>query len=525
MQKAWGGLMPGEDLVNGTILFAPMANATKTGVALNDANPAALAAVQAMKQEYKPEDFPTARGSDVLEFLVDMHLNYKKRQAETIKKSGRSTTLSPMVFDTGIGYEIQSQYLHQNADAVAHDAYVNGYGPSLDEQMKLADGAFNDLEKNRLILEAERVASNEGPWVNWLLKPPGISQGVPWLEHNKIEGKPYLVYETQIQQPAKYRADFPLRLAALASIQDWDWVTWHYFGDGSLDSAANSTNPFTKKVDVTTGSHPQGYHFTYDEVQTSLMRAAAYIFVQNAWDKAPNPTTFVYGKKSLYDPKSMNYGHSYGQKGMNMLQTVYEYGARIRIDTSRQDDEVLGPMVLFEDRNKHNPYHPTDQITFDWKAGFIKAVSPKAVAFAGHLPQGSNLKWGNISMSDISVHNPEGIYDPIDPEKPYFAVSIYTLDDKPLESSNLAGVSMASTSFNSGYQRGNVNNSQKAIEGTLPVLVARIGATFHIPEFANGHYTMYDFNNSIIEEGVLLGHGKLTIEHDKPVYYILLSKS
>ena len=31
-------------------------------------------------------------------------------------------------------------------------------------------------------------------------------------------------------------------------------------------------------MDNTTGWHPQGYHFTYDAVQNSMMRAAAHMF-------------------------------------------------------------------------------------------------------------------------------------------------------------------------------------------------------------------------------------------------------
>ncbi|HZK95524.1 MAG TPA: hypothetical protein VFC67_15055 [Prolixibacteraceae bacterium] len=524
IEKAWGQLLPGENLGSKTILFAPMAKATPTGISLNDANQQAIEAVQAMKQEYNPEDFPKARGEDVLEFLVNMHVGFKKRQAATIKKLGRSTSLSPFVFDTGIGYEIQSQYLQQSADAVAHDAYVNGTGPDLKTAMAKLDGVMNTLERNRLTLEAERQCANEGRWVNWLLKPPGISQGVPWLEHNRIEGKPYLVYETQIQQPAKYRADFPLRLAALASIQDWDWVTWHYFGDGSLNNASSTENPFEKKLDITTGSHPQGYHYTYDEVQTSLMRAAGYIFTQHAWQQAPNPTTFIYGRKSLYDPQSMNYGHSYGQSGMDMLQTVYEHGVRIKIDTTREDDQVIGPVVPFDERNSFNPYKPTDEIVMDWKKGFFKADAPNAVAYTGRVASGGKLNWGNISMSNITVCNPEGMFDPVDPKNPWFAVSIYSLDKKPLSETTTAGISLESTSYNSNYQMGEKANNLPAKEGALPVLTARIGAKFKIPHFAGANYFMRNFNGQIIAEGKLDNSGEFILKNNQPVWFIELKK-
>ncbi|MFZ4701775.1 MAG: CRTAC1 family protein, partial [Candidatus Methylumidiphilus sp.] len=49
----------------------------------------------------------------------------------------------------------------------------------------------------------------------------------------------------------------------------------------------------------------QGYHFTHDEVQASAMRAAGLAFRGGTFGPAPTPTTFVYGRRSLYDPASM----------------------------------------------------------------------------------------------------------------------------------------------------------------------------------------------------------------------------
>ncbi|MEX0652684.1 MAG: hypothetical protein WD534_05360 [Phycisphaeraceae bacterium] len=67
----------------------------------------------------------------------------------------------------------------------------------------------------------------------------------------------------------------------------------------------------------------------------------------------------------------MDYAGSYGSMGMDMFQTVYQHGVRIRIDPTREDDEVVGPVVRFEDRHTHNPYIPTEQTVFDWKAGYL----------------------------------------------------------------------------------------------------------------------------------------------------------
>lgn len=354
--------------------------------------------------------------------------------------------------------------------------------------------------------------------MNWLLKPPGISQGVPWLEHNRIMGKPFFCYETQIQQPAKYRADFPLRIAALASIQDWDFVCWHYFAAGN--GPGREAKPFEKALDVTTGSHPQGYHFTFDEVQNSLMRAAGLMWRQHKLKPAPHPTTFIYGRKSLYNPESMEYGGSYGPGGMDMLQTTYQYGVRVWIDPKREKDQVIGPVVRFDDRLRHNPYAPTGEIVFDWKKGFLAFDAPGAAAWTGLLANyGNTLRFKNgLVVSDISIHNPPGIYDPVRDDEKYIAFALHTLDNKPLPQSKRASISLQSTSFNSGFQWG-----EKKQAGTLPVLVARVGATLQSPALNGFQYTLRDWNMQKIGGGAIR-NGTLVIPNDKPIFIIELQR-
>jgi hypothetical protein len=524
LRVAWKDLLPGENLTTRTILLAPMAGATKTGISLNDANPQAVAAVQSLKQEYQPSDFAPQRGADVLEFFMDLQLKHKQREAAALRPLGKSTRLSPWVYDTGIGYEIQSQYLHQNADAVAHDAYVNGgYRQDRVDKLRAEAAAATDVHtRNLRELEAERIQNNAGPWVNWLLKPPGISQGVPWLEHNKVEGKPYFAYETQIQQPAKYRADFPLRHLALDSIQDWDFVCWHYFAPG--DDTGTAARPFDKPLDITTGAHPQGYHFTFDEVQTAMMRLAGLAWRQNLLAPAAKPTQFIYGRRSLYDPASMQYAGSYGATGLDMLQTVYQYGCRIRIDPTRDDDQVIGPVVKFADRQTHNPYTPTDEIVMDWKKGFLSFDAPGVVAWTGLLARfGDKIVFKNgVTLQNVVIHNPPGIFEPVADDEKYIAFGLATRDGKPLAQCRRATLSLVSTSFNSGFKL--ASGGKQSVAGKLPVLVARVGATVAAPALDGMKYSFRDWHLKEIGAGVIRG-GVLKIPADQPVFCVELERN
>lgn len=531
MLKAWGEVLEGEDLGEGSVLLAPMAGKSNVSASLNDSNAIALEAVKSLEQSYQRSDFPTQRGADVLEFFMGIQLAHKERVTAALRPLGKSTRLSPFIYDTGIGYEAQSQFLHQNADAVAHDAYVNGYGPPLEPLMQEALEVEDPHQRMIKIQGAERVSSNSGPWVNWLLKPPGISQGVPWLEQNRVEGKPYIVYETQIQQPAKYRADFPLRLLSLAAIQDWDWVSWHYFGGGAENRAGQDPEHWTKALDVTVSTHPQGYHFTYDEVQNAMMRAAGNAFTSGSLEPAPNPTVFIYGSKSLYDPDSMEYAGSYGRMGLDMLHTTYQYGVRLQIDPTREDDEVVGPVVSFDDRHTHNPYTPTEQIVFDWKKGYLKQDAPSIKAFTGMLARfGESVEFEDgVTLSDVSIVNPEGIFDPISDDEKYMAFAVYATDGKPLAESKAVSVSLVSTSFNTDYKlgTGKRENPYKppagSNKGTLPVLVARVAGTVSAPALNGMTYTMLDWNLKPIGEGTV-ENGKLTIPSDLPIFVIELNR-
>jgi hypothetical protein len=520
LEAAWKGLLPGESLEQASIIFAPIAGDSPAQGSINDANVHAQEALKGLKQKYNRDDFSRARGSDVLEFLLEIQVAHKRREGEALKTWGKSARLSPLVYDTGIGYEIQSQFMHQSADAVTHDAYVNGLGP----KYKAPDLSKLRNETQRMLktLDAERISANSGPWVNWLLKPPGIAQGVPWLEHNKVEGKPYLVYETQIQQPAKYRADFPLRLAALGAIQDWDFVCWHYF-QAEYD-AGTDPRPWDRPMDITTGGHPQGYHYTFDEVQNSMMRAAGHMFRAGLLKPAPSPTKFIFGRKSLYEPDSMDYGVSYGPKGMDMLQTVYQYGMRIQIDPTREDDEVIGPVVTFAQRNTHNPYTPTDEIKFDWKKGFLLMDAPSVASYTGLLARyGKQVEFKNgVVLSDVKIHNPPGIFEPMRDDEKFIAFALYSEDGQPLASTRKAGLSLVSTSFNSGFSLGkpNAKGEEGQIKaGTLPVLTARVEGKVQASGLEGMHYVLRDWHFQELGRGVVEG-SSFHLPADKPVFFV-----
>ncbi len=516
--QAWGFLMPGENLGGKTIMLAPMRNSTKP-VLMNDVNPNALESLTGVKQEYGRDDFTAQRASDVIEFFMDTWISYKKARANALKKSGKSCRLSPLVWDTGAGYEIQSQYLHQQSDAVTMCTYVKGM----------------HHDKNHA-----RYPFNSG-----LEELPRLSWDVPWVEHAKAPGKPFFAYETQIGNRTKYRAEYPMRVVSLASINDWDIINWHDFGEMGDPRQAK---PYGGRIEVV---NALSLHYGADEVQVSQMYAAGEVFKNFALKPVDRPTTFVYGKKYLFDPESMDYGGSYGKIGKSMMPTSFVYGCNVYIDTSLASNP---DHPVFEGNKKHydqfvqngflvkgktykprvyepNPIKPTDEIEYNWQKGHLLFDSPKVAAYTGFMAKyGNEITFDNGTvLSNVTVRNPEDIPYPVTEEEKYISFILASKDGKSLPNSNEAIISLVSTSFNSGY---NLDEEDRAKEffgpsvanrGTLPVLVARVGATLQNDALDGMHYTFRNWHMKALQTGVIQ-NGKLVIPAEEPIYIIELKR-
>jgi hypothetical protein len=490
LTAAWGFLMDGEDLEKGSVLLAPMQKDSPP-VTLNDVNPLAVAKFKAINQPVGRDDFTRRRGADVLEYLTGLLVSHKQRVAEKVKTMGKSCALSPVIYDTGIGSSIQAQFMHQHADASVHSAYIRG--------------------------TTKDPTARRYPFFSWLERYPRICYDVPWLEQNRTPGKPFFCYETQIGQPAKYRAEYPWKLIALAGIQDWDIISWHYYASGAGDPTKE--NPYDIPLSWP-GPGAYQYHFIMDEVQMSAMRAAAEVFCGNLLKPAADPTTFIWGRKALYDPGSMDYGGSYGRQGlMNMLVTTYRHGVRLVIDPSRDDDAIFGPWLRQDIWDLPNPVVPTNQIEMDRKKGHIIFDAPGVAMYVGFLASyGPEVAFDNgVRLANVKIHNDEGIPYPVTEDEKFVSFCLTATDGAPLAKARTAVLSLVSTSFNTG------ESVEKSQRGTLPVLHARVQADVHAPAVDGMRYTLRDWHMRKIGEGGVKG-GVLRLDGRKPVFLVELER-
>ncbi|MBV6647987.1 MAG: hypothetical protein KI790_21175 [Cyclobacteriaceae bacterium] len=506
LEKAWLGLLSFESYKKYNIRLLPLRN-TKVdwqgrvlGVNIQDG----------VAHQYGIDDFNRQRGADVIEFLLQKWLDHKRREAKELKAFGKSIAMGSLVWDTGIGSEIQAQFLQQQADAVAHCTYLNGF--------------HHDPGHQRY------------PWYSGLEELPRMAWDKPWLEQNRVEGKPFFVYETQIHNPAKYRAEYPMRIASLGSIQDWDVVIWHYFGQAP---DAKEKYPYSQPLDYTIAgeNHPHGLHFQYDEVQQSSMVMAGEVFKNFLLSPATNPTTFVFGKEDLYDPLNLeNRGYYYDMMD-RFSATTFRYGSRIFIDTTRAVGEISGPNYMGR-VYEINPICPTEEIRYDWQRGHLTFDGPAVAMYTGFFGQyGSEyIHFTNgLKIQNVSVRNPENTPYPVSPAERYVTLACVSTDRKPLIQSNEILIAAVSTSFNSGFSLSpeklrrefawtfKENAGATVSTGDLPILVSRVDATIHAPFLRDMYYEVLDFHLEPIKTGNILGDS-LQISGNDPVFLIRLFK-
>lgn len=502
LREAWlGSLLPGESMATTSVVLLPL---LKT-VTLDQAEVLGLDIGRATDRVYGPRDFSRRRGSDLMQFLVEMLLAHKRRVYAAMRAVGRpgvGVSVVPIVFDTGFSFSPQSTYVNSFGDAVAVGCYMSQI--SVDPQHP------------------------RFPFRSNLEEPPRLFYDNPWLEHNKVEGKPTFVYETQIFKPAKYRAEYPYMLAMLASIQDWDVIDWHYYGHPTKDILTDP-RPFARMLRPDNSFSWQGTQFKHDEVQVAAMKVASELFRQFALVPPERPTRLTLGGKALFDTDM----HEWGHLNSLLAPTSYRYGLRLRFDPAADTAVTVdGPVV--HGRQYLSPViQPTRQVRLDWHKGVLRLDAPTAKVACGFLPD-QIVFADDVELSGLSVSAPEGMPYFAANEDRYVCFGMVARDGRALSETRAMLLSAVCTSFNTGFSintdafpGGNqygrlvdhVPTGKIARDfGSTPVLVARVGLTLKAPCLANTTFRLLDWHLDVLREGRIGADGVLTIRNDEPAF-------
>jgi len=508
LREAWlGSLIPGETLKGSSVMLLPLSSP----VGLDQAEVLGLDITRPEGAKYGPRDFSQRRGADVMEFLVGLLLAHKQKVQAAMRSVGQpgiGISTVPIVFDTGFSFSPQSMYVSSHGDAVCSGCYMS--------QITL------DRQHPRF------------PFRSSLEEPPRLFYDNPWIEQNKIVGKPTFIYETQIFKPAKYRAEYAYMLAMLGSIQDWDVIDWHYYGHPTDDILTNE-KPFDGMLRPDNRFSWQGIQFKHDEVQLSTMRLAGTLFRTFAFAPPERPSVLTLGRDALFDINMAEWGH------LNPLLcgTVYRYGLRLAFDmTTPTPVHIDGPVV--HGRQYISPViRPTPEIQLNWHDGVLKMDSASAKVACGFLPDRVRFD-GDVELSDISLQIPGDMPYLTSEEDLYACVGLVAADGQPLAESRRMLLSAVCSSFNTGFTvalenfpKGNhygklvdyVPTNKIADDfGKAPVLVARVGLTCRSPLLVGCTYTLRDWHMKTIRNGRVGDDGVIAIGRDEPVFIVEIER-
>jgi hypothetical protein len=446
LTAAWGKLNPGESLGDGSVKAAPDLT--------------------------NRVQYPKARGEDFVHFVIDTtdHWNQRFRSyCRTLAPTGVGVNVVPFSFDTR-------------------------YRPNLQWDFTDSRGEANSFGMYYWYLDSA------------LTKPPASYL----IDSGTVQGSATVMYETNIGRPDKYRAEYPFRLAALASWQDWDAIFWHYWGpvDGQSDEVYLTTPLQYERVEHYWAAVIQ----ENDPVLCSAFALAGRIFLNHDLHTAPNPITFDVGSKALY---SFDYAN-----GLDLARPTFSGGATMNIDPSKPSGVSANGGPLPEGPRLTGAVAMGDQVIWDWPNGRMIIDTPMAKAYVGKFTGPYKFKDG-IEVGDVNT--------------PFVAFGMVSADGKPLVGANGSKRVYVTAVFdarNTGFQfnwnvQGGPIEMAKAVSnrGHPPVIQDAVNYTIWFPTALDGHFDGYDFaarkcesqtiasTNRIAHAGQSLFMGVISIDH------------
>ena len=422
---AYGKVEPGENLKSGTLKPGPTVD--------------------------KQANVPPARAEDFFHFVLDLTDKYNqdfRTYCRAQAPAGVGVNVAPFSFDTQYRPSLPWNFTNSRGD-------VNCFGMY-----------FWDLSSA-------------------LNRPPSAYV----LENSTIDGCASILYETNQARPNPCRAEFPLKLAALAGWQDWDGVIWHYWGPSDAADEAYLNTPLAY---MNVDHYWTAVHHQNDPVMCASMALAGQIFLHGFVHPAPKPAIAELGSKAIY---------SYGvYNGVPINQLTFTSGAKMRLDPKK-------PVAMTIDGAPQAAPHITtavatgDEIIWDWPNARLIIDTPTAKAYVGK-PSGTYRFKDGIALGNVST--------------PFVAFSMISADGKKLTGPDasqridiiaVADARNTNFKFNWDVQGGPVEMAKAiADRGRVPVIVDAVGYSLWFPTALDGRVTAYDFALRNIGEQTVAGN-------------------
>ncbi len=315
---------------------------------------------------HERDHFPKARGDDYVHFIIDLVVTFNHDIHEFCRAQapeGVGVNVAPFVFD--------SQYL-----------------PSVPW-----------LASQALSGDTVSVSNYQFALTSSLTAPPGFYT----FDNHTVQNHAMLIYETNSGNTNPYRAEYPLRIAALASRQDWDAVFFHYFHapNERTDEETPPESYLAGKMEyISRADYFSGTHYALDPAMDAAIAIAGRIFLGYAVPPAKTPAICRLADDAVYSYDYFN--------GVNLQADTFARGSRIAFT-----GEPTGGMQI-----DHPPLDPQpDPVTYDPAQGRLIIDAPLAKAYVGRT--GGTYQFGDgIEVGHFN--------------RPFVSFAMVSADGKPL---------------------------------------------------------------------------------------------
>ena len=334
LTAAWGGLEEGESLTDATIAVEPC----------ND-----------NRNRYADQ-----RCEDIRSFMYDLFINYSTRLERVVHEAGSVSSRTVVSWDTVFEHKHSWYYAASPGSCMAVGTYVHE-GP--------AEGTSN----------------------THLSRPPEDC----WycLSYATVADKPTVIYESNVFRPCPYRAAYPIRMAALASWQDWDGVFFYVWSDGTVKYQDDPETYVSAGLRYEATSHVwHGIVFSTDEMFLAGARLAGEAFKNFHLPTAPDPVRVTIGRKDLLrghlwigDIGLPVPGRTRGKypRANALAATAFRHGLEFQYDMDQEETVSSRPLSPASE----SPLLPVPGLIYDWDKVKLIIDTPAAKIAAGFLAE------------------------------------------------------------------------------------------------------------------------------------------
>jgi len=380
--------------------------------------------------------YPDRRGRDYSEFLFDAVTAFDNKYRDycrSLAPKGVGVNVVPFSFDTQYRPSIPWVHVDAQGDVNSHGMYF------------------------------------------WNLKSLlGAPPAAFVIDSHTVDNMPTVLYETNQGRPNPNRTEYPFKLAAMGSWQDWDGIFWHYWAAGDMKNDEEFMAATMPHVAVT--HFWLGIDQERDPVMTSAMALAGRIFLNHEIKPAPQPAIYHIGRKGIF-------GFDYAN-GLGLTRAMFQRGAKIKFEP--QSDTLLTIDNEVPDEPVAGPVKSGDEIFWDWPNARLIIDTPSVKAYVGKVDSKPFTFSDGTVLSGINT--------------PWICWGFASADGKPLSETKKAFVTAVYDARNTGFDfdwtvAGSPVDQARAIRnrGRAPVIVDKVDYTLSLPAQADFQFSGYDF--------------------------------